>query len=156
MSKYDPAQLEVAAICIAEQPIKIDHKAFAVTLDGKVIGEMLRAYAADLREREAAKGVVTDEVERIAREAYNRTLNRTSMHYMALRAALEAVLPMVGNPAMPKEWCRDVETLLDAVEFIHGADSTDADCPYCAAANRLSAMLNAVPTPPASEDGRYD
>lgn len=182
---------------------------------GSVIAEILRAYAADLREREgmrqfadsdagkrgliqaclvaanegqgatpksmrsllaqcakflerentreAAKGGVTDEVFYRARDAYN-CKQQNMLSYAddtALRDALEAVLPMVGKPAVPDGWklvpTEPTERMVDAGTAEHECEQGDSWYSSPSLSDRdckaiYKAMLSAAPTPPASEE----
>ena len=149
MSKYTAEQCERRAW----------HLENAGILD---VAGMLRAYAACLREREAAKSGVTelpdnirvplDEVRadlgylfgRVAADGsfMQAAVDSCLLKLDALRAALTAVWPVAGKVEVPEGWH---EFLLDCAKSAGGMVNGNH------LAERAKLMLSAAPTPPASE-----
>lgn len=73
--------------------------------------EMLTNYAALLRERESAKAAVTDKaVEMACRKYYNSGNPVYPPVFEAMRAALEAVAPMLASARVLDGQCSDIRT----------------------------------------------
>lgn len=154
MNKYTAFQAEVAAAAIGEYPLEIDWKALKVVLDGKVIADMLREYAAHLARQsdECSIGVGTGDTglfvrgthEAIKRvqdfifdaEKYRRQSDGPSEDIRAASDTLRDVLETYGHPvpetaaiaALTSVWHNRPAQESDAYRqgFIHGSKAVSA------------------------------
>jgi hypothetical protein len=70
MSKYDAGQLNFAALCIDGKKIVADHGGLVAELDGTVVADMLREYAAHPARQ--SEGVSEEDVARLFHDEYER------------------------------------------------------------------------------------
>ena len=91
MNKYTVEQVEAEADCL---PDAYEDQA-----------AKLRDYAALLRERESAKAGVTSQMRATACDAYDKEMvgHGETANPVAMRAALEAVAPMLASARVPDE-----------------------------------------------------
>lgn len=116
---------------------------------------MFREFAALLRERESAKAAVTDEMVAVACGAY---LNAPPGHMPdEMRAALEAVAPMLASARVPDGWSIGETKVTGAQEIgvwlcdgkslqvIHPGDSMAANLPFYLIKAMLAALETVAP-----------
>ncbi len=137
MSKYTAEQVERAAIGCENM------------MHGHAAPAMLREYADLLRERESARAGVTDEMVALACGAY---LNAPPGHMPdEMRAALEAVAPMLANAWVPDNCVLIAVERPEGYEDVHPdlvAEDFAGDAPERGWAYQVIA---AVPKPEISE-----
>lgn len=103
MSKYTAEQVERLAYVIDGNSEKLDGGEYYDEVSDAA--QKLRDYAALLRQHEAAKGRVTDEVVNVASRAFyahpERIIHSSIFTSARMRAALEAAAPMLLNARVP-------------------------------------------------------
>lgn len=124
MSKYTAEQVESYAASLTQAG---DNQSACTLME----------YAALLRQHEAA---VTDEVVRVAEDAFVRADTGAFGREAQIRAALEAVAPMLASARMPDGWDDCMRKALKALE--RGANDT---LDGRNAADEIRAMLAAAP-----------
>lgn len=153
MSKYTAEQVDRLAYVIDGNPEKMDGGEYYDEVSDAA--EALRDYAAHLRERESANAGVTDETTQIALNAYNKSLFAGSYgpddgqpichdYTLAMRAALEAVAPMLASVALcthdwrmqegegkPIDKCVDCGAIRESKSHMMLASAYANQEPYC-------------------------
>lgn len=123
MSEYTAEQAEHCALTYED------------CYDSDVIN-MLRSYAALLREREEAKAGVTFDSINAAMLAYNTACHSmgdmSSANYTGIRAALEAAAPMLASARVPDGMIERIDSAIQRITDGHAprripADPTDVD-----------------------------
>ena len=114
MSKYDAGQLNFAALCIDGKKIAADHGGLVAELDGTVVADMLREYAAHL----AAQAEWPSEAAEDFLELVDRWCRPTSEAMQHLRAALQSVRPPATNSSEVSSKVVDAESVRPPVGVV--------------------------------------